>query len=135
MFVIARRDVDSVVLIGLLIIGFSITNLIVFLHVFHFLRTFVSGINDQQFLIASSCHRLHGFRQVYLGRLMRCHACMGFWVGLALYLLLHFCIKTDIINMGWTTSTFCNALGYALFQSIANFGFWLVFRRLGAEEL
>jgi hypothetical protein len=48
---------------------------------------------------------------------------------------LHFYIKTDMINMGWTNSALCNAFGYALLQSIANFGLWLMFRRLGAEEL
>jgi len=113
-----------------LLVGFSVTHTLVFLHVFHGFRSLVSGLTDREFDNRAIRRGLMGFRQEYLGRLVRCHACMGFWIGVSLsagyggfisgYMDLPF--LHDVV---WD--------GFLL--SLSNFILWLVLRRLGAEEL
>ena len=113
-----------------ILVGFSITNTLVFLHVFHWMRSLVSGLTDMEFSEAVSRRWLTGFRQAYLGRLVRCHACMGFWVGVSLSLIgwgpiseyMDLLFPLDVIGDGFLLSG-------------SNFFAWLVLRKLGAEEL
>jgi hypothetical protein len=116
-----------------LFVGFSITNTIVFLHAFHWFRIGISGLTDDSFGRIVRNPRgfgLKGFRQKYLGRLVRCHSCFGFWVGVSLsfffgsfinrYMVLSF--PSDVIADGFLLSGF-------------NFVAWLVLKNMGAERL
>jgi hypothetical protein len=113
-----------------LAVGFSITNTLVFLHVFHWLRVLISGLTDREFQNRTMRRGLQGFRQEYLGRLVRCHACAGFWVGVSLSL-----IGAGSISEYMDLSFPLDVVGDGFLLSVSNFGFWLVLRRLGAEEL
>lgn len=113
-----------------LLIGFSITNALVFLHAFHWLRIFISGMTDWVFSLAIKKRMLHGFRNAYLGRFVRCHACMGFWVGVSLSLL-----AGGFINKYMGLSFIEVVIGDGFLLSGSNFFIWLVLRKLGAEEL
>jgi len=121
-------------LLFFLLVRFSITNAIVFLHVFHWFRKLVSGLTDRQFYLATAFkqgQRLDGFREAYLGRLVRCHACMGFWVGLLLSVLYKgfICRYLDFLSVYDTVI----ADGFLL--SGFNFCVWVVLRKLEAESL
>ena len=62
---------------------FGVTNALVFLHVGTSIRRWVSGVSDETFQ-RGNAHRQSKrptFRSVYLTRLVRCHACAGFWIG------------------------------------------------------
>jgi hypothetical protein len=113
-----------------LIVGFSITNALVFLHVFHWFRTLVSGVTDKRFERAVSNEKLKGFRNGFLGRLIRCHACMGFWVGVSLSLG-----YGGFISKYMDLSSLTDVIGDGLLLSGSNFVAWVVLRKLGAEEL
>jgi hypothetical protein len=116
-----------------LAVGFSITHTVVFLHIFHWFRILISGMDDYVFnhRIHGAYDHLHGFRQRYLGRLVRCHACMGFWIGVVLSILYGgFITKYMSSGLIWI-DVICD--GFLL--SGFNFFIWLVFRKLGAEEL
>jgi hypothetical protein len=93
------------------------------------LRLLVSGMSDKEFFDKAHSGTLCGFCEVYLGRLIRCHACTGFWVGIFLSLLHEGFIHNRIANH-WTGILFD---GFLL--SAFNFVFWIALRRLGAEEL
>lgn len=114
----------------LLAIGFSVTNTLAYLHVFHWLRSLVSGLTDREFNARVLRRGLQGFRQEYLGRLVRCHACLGFWVGVSLSL-----IGLGSISEYVDLSFPLDVVGDGFLVSGTNFFVWLVLRRLGAEEL
>jgi len=112
------------------LIGFSITNAVVFLHVFAWLRSVISGLSDNEFEFASHKGTLEGFRQKVLGRLFRCHACTGFWVGGFLSASLGGFIS-EYVELSFTF----DVVGSGLLLSCTNFIIWVVLRKLGAEEL
>ncbi len=117
-----------------LFIGFAITNAVVFLHIGHGVRRLVSGLTDEEFLLRldySSPAPLTGFRQIYLGRLIRCHACMGFWVGLLLSLGLGGIFQRYVDVFPLLSAFFAD--GFLL--SAFNFVLWVVLSRWGAKEL
>ena len=112
-------------------IGFAAANALVFLHVFAWLRRLVSGVSDTEFDEAAREGRLKGFRRAWLGRLVRCHACMGFWIGVG-------------ISAWWggLSDEYLQFLGVigtlaadGLLLSGACFGIWVVLRRLGAGSM
>jgi len=124
-----------------LLIGFSVTNALTFLHVFLWFRTLVSGVSDKKFehivsrdnddtVPYSVLKRFTLFRYEYLGRLVRCHACMGFWVGVCLSLLQGGFI-TEYMQCAYDLFFLWD--GFLL--SGSNFFIWLIARKLGAEEL
>ena len=114
-----------------LLIGFSVTNSIVFLHVFAGLRDVVSGIDDTGFYAESRSGLLIGFREAFIGRLFRCHACMGFWVGLVMSI----CFGGFVCRYWLVDNVFILACLDAFLLSGFNFIVWVVLRRLGSEEL
>lgn len=114
----------------LLLIGFSITNAVVFLHVGHWFRRLVSGLRDREFRNLIKQGSLSGFRRAVLGRLVRCHACSGFWIGTFLYMV----ISTPIVE-SMMSNIFIGAVMYGMMQSGFNFVLWVILRRLGAEEM
>ncbi len=108
-------------------LGFSITNAIVFLHSFSWLRKIMSGIDDREFHRRANLNEL-SIRASILGRLFHCHACMGFWVGLATYMVLpiwnfegNIVYLSPLVNGFWVSGW--------------NFIIWVFLRRHGAEEL
>jgi len=113
-----------------LAVGFAITNTLVFLHVFHWLRVLVSGITDKRFYRAASNDKLNGFRNGYVGRLVRCHACTGFWLGVSLSL-----VYGGFISRYMDLSFPGDVLADGFMLSGSNFCVWVVLRKLGAEEL
>lgn len=100
--------------------------MLVFLHIFHWFRKLTSGITDEEF----RNKKLEGFREEFIGRLVRCHTCMGFWVGVFLSLFYE-SISAQYIEFP--------SLSYVIFDGILlsgnNFFVWLIARKLGAEEL
>ena len=110
-----------------LVIGFSITNTIVFMHVCAWLRKLVCGVDDATFRSQPK----QGFRVGWLGRLFHCHTCMGFWVGVLLSYFHGGFIVEYVDSLGRVES----AIGDGFLLSAFNFALWLVLRRLGAEEL
>lgn len=117
-------------LVVFLVVGFAITNTLVFLHVFHWFRVLVSGTTDLQFEVIAHRGELSGFRQKYLGRLIRCHACMGFWLGVSLSLM-----HGGFINRYMDLFFPADVLGDGFMLSGFNFCLWAVLRKLGVEEL
>jgi hypothetical protein len=113
-----------------LAIGFSITNAMSFLHVSSWLRKAVSGLTDLQFSIKAEQNELSGLRQAWLGRLVRCHACLGFWVGGFLSVLFQGFIS-EYMEVSFAGSVILD--GFLL--SGFNFVLWVVLRKLGAGEL
>lgn len=116
-----------------LVVGFGATHALVFLHVFHWLRRLVSGISDREFSRAARWRqgkRLRGFRQEYLGRLVRCHACTGFWVGVSLSLF-HGSFISEYMVLPFPA----DVMGDGIVLSCFSFCLWVVLRKLGAEEL
>jgi len=111
------------------IVGFGIANALAYLSIFSFYRKSVSGISDADFEQKVRDGRLRGFRAVYLGRLVRCHTCTGYWVGV----FLAYVTDADILMTCGHVITRCIAGGF--FLSCTSFFMWLVARRLGAEEL
>lgn len=110
-------------------VGFSATNILVFLHVCHWLRELVSGLSDEGFRLKCKVGGL-SVREAYLGRLMRCHACMGFWVGVSLSAL-----YGGFITEYMVLSFPADVIGDGLLLSFFNFLLWVVLRKLGAEDL
>lgn len=106
-------------------IGFSITNSLVYLHVFHWFRKLVSGVTDVQF----ESDKPIGFRQETIGGLVRCHTCMGFWVGILLSWGYGGFIN-EYMDLMYPVNILCDGL----LLSSNNFFLWLVARKLGAEE-
>lgn len=115
-----------------LFLGFSITNIVVYQHVFSWMREFITGISDKRFFelaVTGDLDRF-GFRIRSMGRLVHCHACFGFWCGLSLCLLGGHPIVESM------TSCFPVGCFYAgAIQSGFNLVMWLILRKLGAEEL
>ena len=114
----------------LLFIGFSVTNAVAYLHVFHWLRRLVSGVSDKEFYSVISSGEVN-FRVSFLGRLLRCHACFGFWVGVFLYSFNGNPIVEEMIVCGPVVEV----IGFGFLQLGFNSFAWLILRRLGAEEL
>jgi len=90
-----------------LVVGFAITNAVTFLHIGLPLRNL---INDNIF-----------------GRLIRCHACFGFWVGFGMSFLYPLGFVFDNIYL--------NAISDGLFLSGFNFMIWALLCFLGANKL
>lgn len=111
------------------IIGFGITNALAYLSIFSFYRKIASGISDADFERKSRDGLLPGFRARWIGGLVRCHACTGFWVGV----FLAYVTGADILMTCGHMITRCIAGGF--FLSCTSFFMWLVARKLGAEEL
>ena len=114
------------VLLLFLAIGFSITNTVAYLHVFHWLRYAISGVSDVEFEMLKT----PGFRKRFIGRLVRCHACLGFWIGILLSFGYGGFIN-EYMDLTYPVTMVCD--GFLLAGN--NFFLWLVARRLGAEEL
>lgn len=114
-----------------LVMGFALTNAAAFLHIGHRFRKAVSGLSDDQFRVLAHNKLLDGFRQEMLGRLVRCHACAGFWIG-SLLSLLHggFIVEYMRVN-----STVEQVVGDGLLLSGSNFILWVLLRWFKAEEL
>jgi hypothetical protein len=117
-------------LIILLSVGFSVSHAIVYLHVFHWLRRLVSGVDDKSFHNRLSLNGV-GIRIGFFGRLFRCHACMGFWVGVFLYSFNGNPIVEEMILHG----PIFESVSFGFLQLGFNSFVWLILRRLGAEEL
>lgn len=77
------------------VICFAVSIAVTQLHAFGWLRRLVSGLWDKEwypFIARDSQrndfdptnHRIRKFRVFFLGRLIRCPACIGFWVGLTM---------------------------------------------------
>lgn len=120
-------------LIIFLVCVLSISHTIVFLHITHWFRKLVSGVSDGNFILytmTGAFGKSNRFRNAYLGRLVRCHACMGFWIGSFLSLLYGGFI-IDYVDV----PIIVGIIGDGFFASIFNFFAWLILRKLGAEEL
>lgn len=109
-----------------LLIVFGVTNAISFLHVGYPLRRVICGLSDDQFYSkikrGEKINSLRNFRHLYLGRLIHCHACTGFWVGLLIsFFWNNLKITGDIFN-GFLSSAFC-------------FVIWVILVKLGAKNL
>ncbi len=115
-------------------VGFAITNALAFLHVGRGFRRVVSGISDDDFLLRleyMSPGPLMGFRQSFLGKLVRCHACLGFWIGAILSLLL-WGVTTEYLEA--PSKPVC-AIADGFLLSGFNFVLWVCLKKLGVEEL
>ncbi|MCP4598999.1 MAG: DUF1360 domain-containing protein [Proteobacteria bacterium] len=110
--------------------GFAITNAVVFLHIGHCFRRLVSGLSDENFYSKAEAS-LSGFRQIYLGRLVRCHACFGFWIGVALSVLLGGIAAHQVDLSHWWLGSILDGAMLSGF----NFAVWILLKKLGAEEL
>jgi len=113
-----------------ILIGFAITNAFVFLHVFHWFRELISGLSDFDFYHLAQKEELVGFRHAYLGRLVRCHACFGFWVGAFLSFF-----SNGVINKYIDIPLCLSVIGDGLILSACCFVLWLMLKNLGAEDL
>lgn len=111
------------------LVCFGIANAICFLHIFHWLRAAVSGMTDREFINLAKMRRLVGFRQRLIGRGVRCHACVGFWVGATLSLIRD---SGTTIGMGKLA---LDVFQHAFASSAVCFVTWVVLRKLGAEEM
>ncbi len=120
-----------IVILFFLAVGFSITNAVVFLHVFSWLRKLVCGLSDKEFHKLAHGGMLSGFRGGFLGRLFHCHACMGFWIGVLLSLRLGGIIVEHVSAISQLEGIVAD--GFLL--SGFNFCLWVVFRKLGVEEM
>jgi hypothetical protein len=114
-----------------LLLGFSLTNIIVFLHVFSWFRKLICGISDYVFYYRAQNNKLIGFRKSFLGRMIHCHACTGFWVGC----LLSCWMRESILISMKSNSLIELAIVNGILMSGFNFIVWVVLRKLGAEEL
>jgi hypothetical protein len=114
-----------------LFIGYSITNAVVFLHVFHWFRRLVSGVSDYEFKTLAQNKKLSGVRQTALGRLVRCHACAGFWIGVSLSFLVGGFIPEYMETVNEIVALSLDGFLLSGFNLFA----WLIFRKLGVEEL
>ena len=110
--------------------GFAITNAVVFLHAFHWWRKLSSGLADSEFEFLAAQGHLRGWRAQYIGRLVRCHACTGFWVGAFLSLICGGFI-IDYVDI----PDISGVIGDGLVLSGFNFVLWVVLRKLGVEDL
>ena len=111
-------------------VGFAITNSLVFLHIFEWFRRVVSGMSDAGFNTLVHHKAVSGFRLGFLGRLVRCHACMGFWVGFCLSLYFG-----GFIPRYMEIAYPYDVLADSFFLSGTNFVLWIILRKLGAAEL
>jgi hypothetical protein len=117
-------------LIFILFIGFSVTHAVAYLHVFHWLRKLISGVSDKEFYMVITSGEVN-FRASFFGRLLRCHACLGFWVGVFLYSFNGNPIVEEMVVHGPIVEAVCSGFLQLGFNSFA----WLILMRLGAEEL
>lgn len=114
---------------------FGLTLVLTKLHVFKWFREGVSGVSDWDFDEMAGTREediYWEFRQSTIGRLLRCPACMGFWVGAAMALPywfdLEYIAKLDL----WWVCFYCFVSG--LSASAFCMAGWLVFKKLGAER-
>ena len=113
-----------------LLIGFSMTNAIVFQRVSHWLRTMVTGLDDSTFKMRVQNDCLCGFRQEALGRLFRCHTCMGFWIGIGLSFVIDYPIDSNFAGIQWLEHI---AAGFL--QSVFNTILWVILLKVDVEKL
>lgn len=111
---------------------FGLTNAIVFLHIGSPIRKILSGISDETFeRLSRTPGGLTGARQVLFARLIRCHACAGFWVSLGIDVGIATALDTVAYGPEEIVTSFITALASSAF----NFAVWVALRKLGAEEL
>lgn len=118
-------------LVLFLAVGFSIVNAITFLHVFHWFRRLVSGATDRMFREVAASGEPLSLRMATVGRLVRCHACTGFWVGV----LLSWVYGGFIVAYVGSLSRFESMVADGFLLSGFSLAAWVILRRLGAEEL
>lgn len=117
------------------------------LYVGKWFREGISGIGDEQFygqagsryedpdrylsdpkfkLPWSYCEVSWGFRQSYLGRLVRCPACSGFWIGL---------VMSGAVFLDYMSYfSYVHCVMYALGGSALSILFWFILVKLGVLE-
>jgi hypothetical protein len=113
---------------------FGCVNALVFLHVGAPFRRLMSGSNDRVWRSNIAAYNNNTevqaeftlkdkFFILFLGRLAHCHACAGFWVGVA-YAFLCLPIESWIesVQFGLVSSAFCLIL-------------WLLCKSLGVDKL
>jgi len=126
----------GVSMVEFIFVGFGITNAIVYLSVSEWLRKIISGISDEEFKSMLLLQRFkrdntYSFRRRWFGKIVRCHACCGFWVGIFLSYLGYRDIFESVPRWVEIEIDICG--GFLL--SCSNFLIWLIARKLGAEEL
>lgn len=109
------------------LIVFGITNVFCFLHVGHWFRFLVGGCWDDDFEYWA-LNDVLSVRQSVLGRLVRCHACFGFWVG--------FGLSMGGLGPFWDVNMeTLMAIANGFLASAFNFILWVILKKLGVEEL
>ncbi len=112
-----------------LLTTFGLTNALAFLHVGRPFRHAASGLTDAEFRTMADKGYLEGFRQCVIARMVRCHACMGFWMG---------CLLSPAYWAGPGTSPMViiqHVSHDGLAASAFCFIVWVALWRLGAEKL
>ncbi len=99
---------------------FGLTNAIVFLHVGKPIRELITGIVDEEFHLRLKTAKMN-WRERWLGRLIHCHACSGFYCGLIIYPVI-FDLNLNIIT-------------YSLSASAINFILWVILMKIGVDKL
>ena len=110
---------------------FGLTNAITFLHIGKPIREFFSGVSDDDFYERARCvsgKGLQTWRHAFIGRLFRCHACMGFWVGIPLALFFQ---KADIFVIEY--DVIASAICASLSASAVNFIIWALIHRFTGD--
>lgn len=124
------QRVVTVVLLYL-VMGFALTNAFAFLHIGHGFRKAVCGLPDRDFFALAKQGALRGVRRSFFGKLVHCHACLGFWIG-CLLSLAHGGFIVEYMKVGSTVEA---VVMDGLLLSGFNFILWVILVRLGAEEL
>lgn len=117
-----------------LAVGFGVSNAIAYLRAFEWLRKVVSGLSDVQFEYSLKDEgetetRISVIRD-FFGHGIRCHACIGFWIGMILSML------AGSVSLGGLTD--CRAIAVVadgLLLSASNFVLWTVLSGIGAKDL
>ena len=111
---------------------FGLANAIVFLHVGRPVRESITGVTDEEFRRRMGGHGggLSSWRHSVIGRMFRCHACMGFWVGIPLAVL-HWGVPPYCPDPALIKISICSSLSASAF----NFIVWTVLVKLGADKL
>ena len=111
---------------------FGLTLAITKLHVFEHFRGLVSGISDYRFYDEARIPERDfewTWRNAKIGRLVRCPACMGFWVGLLLAVPYWVGAGLDFCPWTWWAPVYwiLMALSASAFCIVA----WMILKKLG----
>jgi len=87
------------------------------LMIFEVLRGLLSGISDSDFYFS---HKKNNHWQAYVGKLVRCPACFGFWVGSIGYYFIQKAVVVESLLVGFSVCWL------ALF-------FWSVMEKMGVK--